>query len=152
MPLSTARDQIKTTLEGVSGIGVVHKYERFAKEAPAYLTLFKTGGVINGWTITRESTTPMPDDDGDVSHTFFRAYSIIIRGYYSLDDSAETEVTFQNLIESICDTFDADPTISGTVKEAEPIEVRSVGHRMFGNVLVHYCELALVFTQARDRV
>lgn len=152
MSLASARDQIKTTLDGVSGVGLVHKYERYAKENPAYLTLFTTGGVVNGWTITRESTTPISDGGDAVSHTFFRAYTMVIRGYYSLDDSAETEITFQNLIETICDTFDADPTISGTVKEAEPMEVRTVGHRVFGNVLVHYCELALVFVQKRDRV
>jgi len=56
MPLAEIRTQIKTILEGVSGIGIVHEYERWAADWKGFLDLFKdANGWINGWSITRRA-------------------------------------------------------------------------------------------------
>ena len=74
-------------------------------------------------------------------------HDLVIRGYFSLDDSANTEKTFQDLIEAIRSKFNPNRRllVAGTVNAhtSDRIQVRHPGHRMFGGVLFHYCELVL---------
>ncbi len=134
------RAAIKTALEGVSGIGTVHDYERWANDWNDFLALYKTSAnKINGWTITRQRTT---EAHASSSHTE-RTHYFKIRGIYALNDADETEILFQALIEAICDAFRALYRIDSTAMNNEPIQVDLVENRMFGRVLCHYTELTL---------
>lgn len=132
--------QIKVILLTVSGVGtLVYEYERWAANWKDYLDLFKTGSKIKGWTITRTKTP----ETSKTPSTNTRIHTFIIRGYYSLDDSEATEVTFQDLVESIATAFRTEPTINGTAFDSSPLQVDSVAGIMFGDVLCHFCQLRL---------
>ena len=69
-----------------------------------------------------------------------------------VEDSQATELTFQDIIEEIRTKFRANDTLNSTcfscvpVKDAPNvanIQVNDVDNRMFGSVLVHYCDLSL---------
>jgi len=132
--------QIGTILSGVSGIGVVHNYQRWASTWEKFLDLFKTNSdKINGWMITRAATPATVESTTHES----RIHQYKIRGVYGLKDEDETESTFQALIEAICDAFRAKRTLNGTAEDSGPLSVTVVENRMFGGVLCHYCELDL---------
>ena len=132
--------QIKVILGEVSGVGTkIHEYERWAANWKDYLAFFKEGSKIKGWTITR-SRTP---EENKTPSTNTRIHTFIIRGYYSLDDSEATEVTFQDLIEDIATAFRTKPTLNGTAFDCSPLQIDSVAAIMFGNVLCHFCQLRL---------
>ena len=132
--------QIKVILLAVSGVGTkVHEYERWTANWKDYLAMFKTGSKIKGWTITRTKTP----ETSKTPSTNTRIHTFIIRGYYSLDDSEATEVTFQDLIESIATAFRTKPTLNETAADSTPLQVDTVGEIMFGDVLCHFCQLRL---------
>lgn len=150
MTLDAIREQVKTIMAAVDGIGVVHGYQRWAADWAAFLNLFKTPeGKINGWMITRESTPEQLLDPAE----YERVYGLKIIGIYGLNDSDGSELVFQSLVESICDAFRSDYNLNGTCETTSPdfgpmagvsgIQVQTVENRVFGNVLCHYCELGL---------
>jgi hypothetical protein len=150
MRLADIREQIKTIISGVPGIGIVHDYERWSADWNKFLDHYKSAdGRINGWTITRGATPERWLTNID----YERVYEITIRGYYGLKDSAASEIGFQNLIEAICDEFRGNDTLNGTCETVCPefgsmagksgIQVITVEPKLFGSVLCHYCELRL---------
>ena len=144
MSLSNIITATASILASVTGVGSkVHAYERWGADEAAFKALFVDSGKVLGWTITRETTEAIDHVGGASMDT----HAVVIRGYYSLDDSANTEKTFQDLIEAIRSKFNPNRrlTVSGTVNAhtSDRIQVRIVDHRMLAGVLVHYCELVL---------
>ena len=141
MSLATIRTQLKVILEGVTGIGIVHDYERHAKDWSTYLSFYKKPGtsVINGWQITRRATR---EEEHAATQTY-RFHTMVIHGFYSLDDSAASEKTFQDLIEAISTAIRQNATLNGAAFHALPPNIAVVEQRMFGDVLVHYCEMTV---------
>ncbi len=136
MTVAAIGNQIKSILEGVSGIGIVHVYERWSANWDTFLEHFKTGGKINGWTISRSDTSAK----AMFLRTTRRAHTIKIRGVYGLRDADGSETVFQALIEAIqnaCDTA----YYNNTVNAEGLLQVKAVEPRMFGSVLCHYAEL-----------
>lgn len=150
MSLEAIREQIKTILSGVSGIGVVHDYERWAADWTSYLELFSVedeiGTRINGWEITRKKT---PSKTASTTHDS-RSHTFLIRGIYGLKDSDATEITFQQLIEDVCAAFRSNYQLNSTADNTESVQVDLVENRVFGNVLCHYCELSLTADEYED--
>jgi len=140
---------IKNKMDSIPDIGVVHDYERWASSWDQFISLFKSQAhnQIRGWEITR----------GPVSEhlrgTYFRHHLFRIRGYMSLDDAQETDKTFQQLIEEVCNTFrNAQGGASwfygnGDAPENSPAQVEINEPRMFGSVLCHYAEILLSVTE-----
>jgi hypothetical protein len=140
MSLAAIRDKWATIMAGVSGMGVVHKYERWSAEWAPLLALYKTqAGIINGWCMMRRKTLSkrVPSLYVTRDHTF------VWKGIYGLDDSAATELTFQDQIEAIQTAFDGQYNLGGLsgVVLAGPVQVAVVENRLFGSVLCHYGEL-----------
>jgi len=148
--ISTIIAAIKTTLEGVTGIGNVYGYERWANNHSKFLDLFRTDAdTINGWVISRASTAQQV--------TAYRkrqnAHVFTIKGFYGLKDADASETTFQALLDNIQTAFESDITLNGTVKTTCPnwgqmsgaagLQITSVEARMFGNILCHYAECRL---------
>jgi hypothetical protein len=135
------RQQIYTTLSGVTSIGKVHDYERWAADWDAFIALFKTtvagAPQIRGWEIGREAVAAVYDDNAEESDT----HQFVIRGYLVVKDSAATEKTFNALIEAVRQAFRFDFTLGGLCEMAGPMTARVITTRMFGAVLCHYCEL-----------
>ena len=148
MSLNAVRSEIKTILSGVDGVGTkVHDYVRWAKTWEEYLSLFKSNELIKGWEITRRST---PETQFTLNSNL-RTHTMVLRGYYSVDDSAATEKTFQDIIEAIAAAFKANPTLNGQAFSSDPLQVDSVGLAMFGSVLCHVCELILTVQEEVQR-
>lgn len=140
MSLATIRTQVKTILEGVSGIGLVHEYVRWATTWEKFLEFFKTSSnKINGATITRVQT---PETCESSDHNS-RRHSFLIRMYYGLKDDDESEITFQLLVENTCAAFRAKRTLNSTAEDSGPPQVEILELRMFGTVLCHYAEISL---------
>lgn len=145
MTLSTIRTEVKTVLEGITDIGKVYDYERFTTDWTTYLSKFKPAGktYIRGWTIRRAKT---PEGYDELADNFGRRkYRLIIRGYASVDDANASSKTFDDLIETICDTFRplTVNNLNGKAMGSGLVQVEIVEDRMFGSVLCHYCELSL---------
>jgi hypothetical protein len=145
MGLAAIRTQLKTVLEGVANIGIIHDYERWAAEWSTVLETFKVTiqgeDRIQAWTITRE-TTPAVDLDTERE---LRRHLMVMRGYRALDDSVGSEKEFQDLIETVCTALRGQRAggLGGLVTELGPAQVRVVEHRLLASVLVHYAEITM---------
>jgi len=140
------RAEIKTLLEGVTGIGQVHDYRRFDVEPDQINAVFQsTAGIINAWTIDRATTQAAPLTNTEITRT----HRFVIRGYYELSDSTGSLKTFQALIESIEIAFRDQPLLSNTVENSGPLQVGPppVQVLQLGVQDVHYCELILDATE-----
>lgn len=140
MSESTIRTEIKNIISGVTDIGVVHDYERWASTDAGFIDLFRTtiGGVnqIRGWVISRK--TPAGEENNEI-----RTHTFVIRGYMGLVDANATEKTFTALIEAACAAFRANPKLNDTAASSEYITVNAVEQRMYGTDICHFTELAL---------
>ena len=142
--VSQIRAAIKAKLVAIPDIGVVHDYERLAASVGKLKALYVVDGKLLGWHIRRVAT-------GEVSPVIGR-YTIDhrwqIRGFMAIDDAAESERTFDDLIEAIRDAFRADETlnnlIGGTQAPPPSIGVQLIEHGpvMFADVLCHGARLA----------
>lgn len=143
--LTDVRAYLKTTLESVSGIGVVHDYERYATRNKELADLYLAGGVLNGWHIRR-----LARFENEIRHKRFEIDTRwAIRGYYAIDDSAASEKTFDNILEAACEAFRADSTAGGEVTftsidaNRSGLQIVDSGPVMFAGVLCHAarCEI-----------
>ena len=145
MSWALIRTQLKTTLQGVAGIGVVHDHQRWVIEAANFKTAFVTGGRINAWMITRYQSTEIEE----AAQQNYRTHQVRIIGIYALDDSDGTEKVFSDLLEDICDTLRADNTLNGTAESSTPPQVTSDAHTKFGGASCHYGEITLGIREDR---
>jgi hypothetical protein len=148
MSLSAIRTEIKTLLTGVTDIGVVHDYERWAIDWNTILAQFKPAGkdYIRGWMITRQASPERVIEPG-AGGLNDRTHRFLIKGIASLKDDAATEQIFQDLVESVCQILRANPDLNGSAVESDPPQVLTVEMRMFSQVLCHYAEIELKVTE-----
>ncbi len=138
------RDAIKAKMETVAGVGVVHRYERLAARVADLKSLYVTGGQLRGWHIRRVAMSQVSPAIG--RYTIDNRWQI--RGFMAIDDSAETELVFDGLIDSVRDAFRADETlgglIEGTQAPAPTLGMQLIEHGpvMFADVLCHGARLA----------
>lgn len=144
----TIRASIKSAMQGVSNIGLVYDYLRFAAEWDTFLDLFKTtiSGTpqIRGWMITCNGFNPGQARETYGNSGFLnRDYQYKIFGYMGLDDSAATEKTFFALAEAVIDALDTHLTGGldnmPTLSTFEP--------RTFGGLVCHFAEITLIVNQ-----
>lgn len=156
MGVATITSGIQTVLLGVSGVSIVHKYERWAKDWTTFLGFFKTsGGKINGWMISRKKT---PSRVADIVRYNQREHEFRLFGIYGLDDSAASELTFQAQVEAVQNALDAamNPSdahykLDWTCEKCGPGQVEVVENRVFGTVLCHVAEIILPVTERVTR-
>jgi len=135
---------VNTILGGVENVGKVYSYRRWAADEASFKALFVADGKILAWTITRESTASRKEDDHrEETHT------LVMRGWMGVKDANDTERVFQNLVESICDTFAPLDQLSqlDTTWFADAVQVRKVDYVRYGEYLCHYAELEMKATE-----
>lgn len=137
------REAIATTLETVTDIGVVHRYERYAHQAGPLAALYGWEGQLRGWHIRRVAVSESRLDTAPEIVTRWE-----IRGYLALADAAETELTMDALIDAARAAFRADPTLGGTVATTAAegvvgLQLADSGPVLFGGVLCHKAVLTL---------
>ena len=134
--------EIVDTLEDVSGIGVVHAYERTSRSPAKYLELMRdTDGAVNGWTVRRRATASMRYDSNIIIRDTHR---FEISGIYGpVNDSSASESTFQALVDAIKDAFKADYTLNGKCEQIGQIQIEDVDFIEFSDTLYHVAVLSL---------
>ena len=152
MSLADIRAQIKSLLESVTGIGIVHDYERWTNDWTTLLARFKdTNGRINGCSFSREKWREQQETIGEteIAHIF------VFRRIMGLKDADATGITFDDNLEAMRAVF-RDPdnkTLDGTCRTIDPdwgpmdgavgLQGDFIDIRMFSNVLCHVAELRL---------
>lgn len=148
MSTAVIRDAIRDVMLAVPDIGMVHRYERYAKDLSALKALYLSPahGQLRGWFIRRvkvqETSMTRPRS---VELTRWR-----IQGLMALDDATESELAFDALIEQLRDAFRINGTLNGTVAASglpdgseTGLQLEDAGPVMFAGVLCHGARLAL---------
>jgi len=140
---TTLRAEIKAKLDSMTGIGVVHDYERFAVDPAKFLMLFQdfTTRLVYGWEIGKAGIRleRYTNTEHKVTHNF------LLKGYYSLKDLNATEKLFNVVIESILIKF-ANEQLYGASKVITP-QAPNIQARLFGGILCHYAEIEMPVTE-----
>lgn len=137
--LQQIREAVKAQMAGVPGIGLVHDRERYAREEVKFRELFVCipdgeDEQVRGWWLRRTATEErtVSTDTVLVVHTWQW------RGYMTLNDEAESELRFDELIEAYRDVVRADPTL-GDVCEANSVEDGEDGVQVIDAGPVKFC-------------
>jgi len=140
---------IKTVLESVPAVGIVHGYTRWAINWDNFLAMFTTGGKINGWMLSRQSVTRHRTAYSEVQ----AAHIYVINGMYGLDDTNASETVFQGILDSVQTAFQGNPTLSGACDTINPevgpmaglygLQIEIIEQRLFGSALCHFAECRL---------
>lgn len=147
---STIAADIKTKLEGISGTGIIHAYERQTVAQGKFIDLFKDStGKICGWEITRRAA---PETYTGPTN---RHHQLLLHGYQGLQDAAASASAFQDLCDDICDLFrDANAPTGATWQYRNglepgktPVQLELIDDRMFGNVLCHHAVISITITE-----
>jgi hypothetical protein len=146
--LATIRAAILAKAAGVADIGVANDYERYSKEQSEmkaqYVATISGVKQLRGWNIRRFNTREISPDLG----RYIVTHAWDLRGYMALDDSAGSEKTFDNLVETLRDAFREDESLGGVVSttvtdEAAGLQVIESGPVLFAGVLCHAARLRL---------
>ncbi len=152
--LATIRTAIVAKLASVANIGIVHPFERYAAREGEFRDLYVAdiGGqpMIRGWYVRRSATREV----SSVVGVSMRISTWRIVGYHGLDDATESEKVFDDLIESACDAFRADPTLGGAVadlcdlssgaeEKPQGLQVEDFAQVLLSQKLCHRAQLAL---------
>ena len=147
MGFATFRDEVKTTLEAVDGIGQVYDHMRLLTHWEKFKQDAVKDGRVNIWEITRltmEEELETPQNQGGVEGCFQDKHLIGIIGHFSVDDKKESEKTFQDLIDAIVEAFRVNNTLGGTVLIPQQPQVPGIGHEMFASVLCHAVQITFL--------
>lgn len=153
----TIRADLHAILDGITDIGEVHDYERWADEWPDFLDLMRTAIVIEGekeirgWTIGYNGYVPTHVSLGPSWESFamahkVKAHSFMIRGYLGIYDREESEKTASALAQLVCDTLDANSSLRDDYFYADPATLLFEA-RIFGGVLCHYTQIEQVVVE-----
>lgn len=152
MSLSAIREQIKTILSGVPGIGVVHGYNRLAVDYGKMLELFKDAdGKINACMFAREKMAKRVKTIGGATQE--RAHIFLFRAIMGFQDDRATGILFDDLLTAIEEEFEGHKNLNGSCLTTIPdwgpmaglsgVQIELSEERMLGNVLCHYSEMRL---------
>ena len=149
MTLALARAQVKTVVETVSAIGIVHDYERFANEATSADEWFYAQGQVNFAIIRANSLGSTVLTCGEQE----RVTEFEIEWFLSVQDERASRKTAETGVESLKDALIAARTLGGTVANCTGPISEKIDNRMLHigdrKELVHRM---LVRFQAEERV
>ncbi|MBR0346980.1 MAG: hypothetical protein IJI03_17160 [Rudaea sp.] len=158
MSIREIREAIVARMSAIPDIGVVQKFERYAKDEATLKKFYYSPahGNLRGWYVRRLATS----ESGNRQASSVEVCTWRIRGYMSLSDAAETELVFDDLIEGVRDAFVPDESLGGLVDQcSDPTNIDGVsgiqlidaGPVMFGGVLCHSARLELLTVRFLDR-
>jgi len=148
--VAAVQDAIVANVSGVTDIGQVHDYERYAKGQSDMRGFYEAtiSGVkqIRGWHLVKLNDRTLNVSLGaDDVRTEWE-----LRGFMSLDDSTASEKVFLALIEAIRKAMRADPDL-GNVANTHDAESDQAGWQipeinkvMFAGVLCHHARMRLI--------
>ena len=146
---------VLTTLDASSNIGVVHEYERWALHLSDILTLLRdpTDNAVRSWMIAYKGFTAKhheyEDDYISGKALSIRTHRFLIRGVRSLDDSEETEKTFQAVAQAVCEALDKKENLHNQDRywgKTPPCSLDIFELRAFAGTLCHVAEISVEVT------
>lgn len=153
--MTPERAALFAILQAVPNIGVVHAYERMAADLSKLKQLYFSAAhqQIRGWFIRRVRVR----ETGILIPTYLEVVEWQIRGFMALDDSAQSELVMDTLIEAVRDRLRDNDKLNGTVlklgllgaKTDRGLQLEDFGPYMFGGVLCHGAKLSLITTKER---
>lgn len=147
MSLAQIRAALKATILTVPNRGVVSDFEPAVTREEDLKTYFLDPalGYILGWSMTRETTAVR--DATNMSD--FEDHLLVLRAYRAVDAAGASEKQLQDLVELVRTAIRAEeaPCWSGLVQFVGHPQVRIFEARLFGAVLVHYCEVTVLVTE-----
>ncbi len=143
------RAAIVSRLSGVTDVGVVQPYQRYAVRVDQLKPIYtSTAYGLRGWHVRRHATQELGNVQGrTVEHIVWK-----LVGVMALDDAIASELTFDALIESVRNAFASDQTLGGTVDQCalpdeaggeSGLQLEACGPAMFAGVLSHVAHLRL---------
>lgn len=136
---TTIRNQLKTIVEGVSGIQIVHGFPRIdsTNNAARWLKMFQTTKRVDAWTILRTGalTTMITNCEVEVRH------QVVIRGLYSHDDFNESQDAFDDRVDAIMLALYPNLTLGANATHQGPAVLSLEELRYASDTLVHYAEI-----------
>lgn len=150
---NSCRSVLQTTLQGIVGIGQVHKYRRVARNDGEIASYYRSGGKINAWLISfainnaAKSTRDMGFGGIGVAGggRVLTTFGFQIEGYFGLDDVNDSEETFANLVWLVAQTINSYGALNipGLFMQF-PCDIALCTYAALANKnLVHYARLTL---------
>jgi hypothetical protein len=141
VPLLDIITAVTARLTAVTSAKNVYSYVREAKEQAVFAALFKdtVAGNIHTWMVTRQATVTKDEGVG----TYRRIHEIAMMGFMSMNDAANSEGTFQSIIEDVCAAFDplALRQYGGAYDWSQPVQVEGPTLLMYSQYLCHAVKL-----------
>jgi hypothetical protein len=145
--LAQIRTAILGTVNSVPNVGVVTEFEPAVVREEDLNTYFLDPdlGYILGWSLTRESTACR---DATILSDF-EEHQLVLRAYRAVNNAGASEKQLQDLVEAVRAAIRAEEAgcWNGLVQFVGHPQVRIFESRLFGQILVHYCELTLLVTE-----
>ena len=153
MSLAGIREQIKTILAGVDGIGVVHDYERWTADTLKMLARFQDkDGRINACEFARKRREQRFVNGQEIIHIF------TVRRIMGLQDAEATGIIFDDHLDVLAQTFQDNDSLNDSCLTTSPdwgemngqsgLQIDIIEPRMFGSVLCHVAECRLAAVEA----
>ena len=141
MPLSNIVDAIVGLLQQVEGIGKVLDYSRYASSERERIETYVSGGVLNCWIVTRESTAA--HDRGAGLINVRDRHTISIEGFRAVTSAANSEKLHQELVEAVRTMLHANrklPIINGVSAGwlSTPVQVQQFNSVMFFHAVLSW--------------
>ncbi|NMG48298.1 hypothetical protein GO613_09315 [Azoarcus communis] len=144
----TTRAALVATLLSVPQVGVVHAYERYAKDLmrlrALYVATLPDGDQLRGWYVRRLAFRVTRNGAGrPFVHTTW-----LLRGLMALSDEAQSELAFDDLVDDVRRAIEVDPTLGGAVQttlfdKELGAQLQAAGPVMFAGVLCHAADLVV---------
>ena len=134
-------DEIVARLATVTNVGIVHRLQRnFTSDEDFKANMLdRAQGCIAGWYVSRESFSDTPSSN--IENT--RVSQWVLRGFRSVKDNDESEITFQQVIDDICAEFRPQSSLGGSVELTKPLQARVIGYSTVHGVFCHLAELTM---------
>ncbi len=143
--ITQIRARVKSDLQAITGIGVVHDYERFTVDPATFAAFFISAGHVNGWTVAAGM-----DSAWSSTHEVDRFYRVTIRGYRVVNDAEGSQKLFDEQIDTVMTALENDWKLGGLIENLEGgIDAGDPEYRLFGEVLCHYIEIRARYRQNR---
>jgi hypothetical protein len=144
VPLSTVVDAIVGLLEQVEGIGKVLDYSRYVSSERDRIETYVSGGLLNCWIVTRESTAA--HDRGAGALNVRDRHTITIEGFRAVASGANSEKLHQEMVEAVRAALHANRNLpNGAGWLSTPVQVQQFNSVMFFHaVLAWHAKLTLI--------
>jgi len=149
MSLSNTRAVLKSTLEGISSVGVVNDYRRRHIDWNEIASSFVVDDKINGWMFRQLANDGSWGGRG-ITGFLMRKRTFQIWGLYSLKDADESGKTFEDIVEEVQNEIDAKRTLNNNVHLVEPSRLVNADEFVFSGVLCHRAEIHIIIEEKLD--